>query len=450
MERSIVTQLLAGGQVQLREEDEVEARYNAGKTWFPGRIKRVNDDGTYFVQYDDGDRELRVPAALIRKRGGLKEGDKVEARFRLGTRWFPGRVRRVNTDGTVDVAYDDGDMESGMAPADVRVIGAPSAAKSPKEAIATLQAAFERLDTARRGTVALNEFAPVLQSCGLELSADERRQLTAEYRQGPGRVVYTRLLASLRTAAEKAQEGDAQGAGSSGAPPRPSSGTRSAGTEAAAKRRDAACVRALLHLALPSAAASHANPTRCCRRSDLDTGSAIEDIDSADGDTPHTPTRPRSSTRAGVRGGTASDAGESASRRALPATRAATGEALIVPDAVTLTGGPIVAAADAAALRTALLRGTGSTGRSGQTAAEVFAQIDLVEAGTVEAGELRRALRQLGLTLKPQQVPPRVHCMHCALRCSPRAVSAAASAGGMPGCGRRGSASLPPAPGVGG
>merc|ERR1712146_30937 len=34
----------------------IEAKYG-GKKWFKGTIMKINDDGTYFIQYDDGDKE---------------------------------------------------------------------------------------------------------------------------------------------------------------------------------------------------------------------------------------------------------------------------------------------------------------------------------------------------------------------------------------------------------
>ena len=110
--------------------DKVEARYKGGAKWHSGRIANVNRDGTYDVRYDDGDEERRVESRMIRKLGGGRDpfassgramdsdadesyrmGDKVEARFKGGTKWHPGRIANVNRDGTYDVRYDDGDEE---------------------------------------------------------------------------------------------------------------------------------------------------------------------------------------------------------------------------------------------------------------------------------------------------------------------------------------------------
>ena len=38
---------------------KVEADYK-GKGYYPGRIKRDNRDGTYDINYDDGEKEIGV------------------------------------------------------------------------------------------------------------------------------------------------------------------------------------------------------------------------------------------------------------------------------------------------------------------------------------------------------------------------------------------------------
>ena len=44
----------------------VEARFGGDDEWFPGTIEAVNDDQTYDIAYDDGDREESVQPALVR------------------------------------------------------------------------------------------------------------------------------------------------------------------------------------------------------------------------------------------------------------------------------------------------------------------------------------------------------------------------------------------------
>lgn len=102
-----------------RVGDEVEARYKRGRKWYPGKIRAVNLDGTYDVRYKDGDSERDVEAAFVRRfRGAAAEpardicvGDKVEGRFGGGSRWYGATVERKNRDGTFWLLYADGDVE---------------------------------------------------------------------------------------------------------------------------------------------------------------------------------------------------------------------------------------------------------------------------------------------------------------------------------------------------
>ena len=45
----------------------VEARHGGGRKWFPGKISAVNEDGTFDVAYDDGDKESGIEAKLIKR-----------------------------------------------------------------------------------------------------------------------------------------------------------------------------------------------------------------------------------------------------------------------------------------------------------------------------------------------------------------------------------------------
>jgi hypothetical protein len=107
---------------------------------YPGRVARVNADGTFDLAYDDGDTEAGVPLARLRTPEGVDftaapaaaaprattahapaAGDRIRGNFK-GWGWpgYPGRVARVNADGTFDLAYDDGDTEAGVPLARLR------------------------------------------------------------------------------------------------------------------------------------------------------------------------------------------------------------------------------------------------------------------------------------------------------------------------------------------
>ena len=70
----------------LREGMKVEARYRGKTRYYPGVIKRVNRDGTFDIDYNDGEKEMFVAAELIRSLepaasaggGGMGGGGKIQ------------------------------------------------------------------------------------------------------------------------------------------------------------------------------------------------------------------------------------------------------------------------------------------------------------------------------------------------------------------------------------
>ncbi|CAM9984394.1 unnamed protein product, partial [Laminaria digitata] len=138
----------------LLEGDRIEGNFQGRGRYYKGRISRQNLDGSFNIDYDDGEKERGVSRGMVRPmmdanprgavvtgrrssgshhaRGGgggagssggtrLQRGDRVEARYRgRGTKFYGGRVARVNSDATLDIDYDDGDKEIGIAEEHVR------------------------------------------------------------------------------------------------------------------------------------------------------------------------------------------------------------------------------------------------------------------------------------------------------------------------------------------
>ena len=121
----------------------------AGDRWFSGDVAAVNDDGTYDICYDDGDREYNVREDMLRVRSdvmasssaaarlaSIANGDKVEARYK----WVSAEITSVNTDGTYDTRYDDGDREYNVRAEMVRlrsdVVGQASSIAAARPAFA--------------------------------------------------------------------------------------------------------------------------------------------------------------------------------------------------------------------------------------------------------------------------------------------------------------------------
>merc|ERR1711871_579593 len=129
---------------KLREGDKVESRCKGSRKYYPGKIFMDNRDGTYDVKFDDGDRDRKVPEGSIKKQGGgasrrdrsstydsdadtkLREGDKVEARCKGSTRYYPGKIFMDNRDGTYDVKFDDGDRDRKVPKRSIKKVGGSS------------------------------------------------------------------------------------------------------------------------------------------------------------------------------------------------------------------------------------------------------------------------------------------------------------------------------------
>jgi hypothetical protein len=61
------------------EGQRVEARFGGKSRFYKGKVTKVNDDGTYVIQYDDGDKELKVKPSLIKKEVETTSGLDVHA-----------------------------------------------------------------------------------------------------------------------------------------------------------------------------------------------------------------------------------------------------------------------------------------------------------------------------------------------------------------------------------
>lgn len=108
--------------------DKVEARWKGG-SYYKGTIAAVNADGTYNINYDDGDKEsnvkemnikLQATAAAEAPVGGtkFKVGDKVLANWKSGSRWWEAKVTGI--DGpAISVKYDSDSTTDSLGPLSV-------------------------------------------------------------------------------------------------------------------------------------------------------------------------------------------------------------------------------------------------------------------------------------------------------------------------------------------
>lgn len=63
----------------------------------------------------------------------FKEGDRIEGKHQGGMRWYPGVIAEVNPDGTYEINYDDGDEESDVIPEYIRLFDGPLPEDSEEE-----------------------------------------------------------------------------------------------------------------------------------------------------------------------------------------------------------------------------------------------------------------------------------------------------------------------------
>lgn len=91
---------------------------------------------------EDPDDDLVAQLALEAKEernGGLRVGQRIEARYQRRQRWYPGKLTKV-ANGAVDIAYDDGDREYGLPIMYVKAEGGAEASAGPKPPRVTVDA----------------------------------------------------------------------------------------------------------------------------------------------------------------------------------------------------------------------------------------------------------------------------------------------------------------------
>ena len=98
---------------------KIEALYKGKKNWYSGVVDRYDAESeTYDVTYDDGEVEKGVKQENIARAPGdseLEVGARIEAKYKGKKKYYPGKIAARGDDGTYDIAYDDGEEESGVA-----------------------------------------------------------------------------------------------------------------------------------------------------------------------------------------------------------------------------------------------------------------------------------------------------------------------------------------------
>ena len=99
--KSWIAIIVVAGSTALVVGDRVTARWTNG-SWYPGKISAVNADGTYNVNFDDGDKSKNLPLAKVKRRvkstggGGGGGGSTTKSTASDAPCPGPGLTRRCN------------------------------------------------------------------------------------------------------------------------------------------------------------------------------------------------------------------------------------------------------------------------------------------------------------------------------------------------------------------
>jgi len=105
--------------------EKVKARWKGGSFYW-GRVSAANADGTFAIQFDDGDFEPKEPLEHIQRiappstdAATFKVGDAVRASYKGSSTFYPGCISADNG-ATFAVQFDDGDFDGAVPRTDVR------------------------------------------------------------------------------------------------------------------------------------------------------------------------------------------------------------------------------------------------------------------------------------------------------------------------------------------
>jgi hypothetical protein len=131
--------------------DEIGARYNGGEDWYPGVIVKVNGDGTYDINYSDGEKESgaleenimhlkEMDTGSVAKTESEEEEDEKERGYefhvgdevacQLNGDWYSGFIGAINDNGTADITFEDGDAEPGVPMKNIKLLSEVSVSEA--------------------------------------------------------------------------------------------------------------------------------------------------------------------------------------------------------------------------------------------------------------------------------------------------------------------------------
>ena len=109
-----------------KEGDVVKAKCDGWIQFYSGQITRVNSDGTYNIKFEDGERKRGVTESQIEKITATqqrKKGDVVKAKCSGWSKCYVGEITCVNDNGTYDITFEDGEQKQGIKESQIQKAG---------------------------------------------------------------------------------------------------------------------------------------------------------------------------------------------------------------------------------------------------------------------------------------------------------------------------------------
>jgi hypothetical protein len=100
-----------------------------GLEYYRGAVSSCNVDGTFGIQFDDGDVLIAAPASHVLV--PLPVGSRVDCWFESAGEYFPGGIAADNGDATYQVHFDDGDELAAAPRRDIKLIAGEISCSAP-------------------------------------------------------------------------------------------------------------------------------------------------------------------------------------------------------------------------------------------------------------------------------------------------------------------------------
>ena len=115
---------------KIEQGNQIKAKVDGWTNFYPGKITMVNNDGTYDIQFQDGEQKKNVLEAQIQGSiistpanqilSARNKGDRVKAKVSGWKKFYSGSIVLVNKNGTYDIKFEDGEQKLGVTESQIQ------------------------------------------------------------------------------------------------------------------------------------------------------------------------------------------------------------------------------------------------------------------------------------------------------------------------------------------